>query len=205
MKIYQHFFKPLLDKLSAILGLIIISPIFILTTLLLAIANKGKPFFIQERGGKNKTIFKIIKFKTMNDKKDANGNLLPDKQRLTKIGNFVRNTSLDEIPQLINIIKGDMSLIGPRPMLAEYLSVYNDHQIKRLNVKPGITGWAQINGRNNLTFNKKFDLDIWYINNLSFKLDIKILFLTLVKIFSTLDVNQDGNLEVTAEKFNGKN
>jgi lipopolysaccharide/colanic/teichoic acid biosynthesis glycosyltransferase len=141
----------------------------------------------------------------MNDKKDANGNLLPDKQRLTKIGNFVRNTSLDEIPQLINIIKGDMSLIGPRPMLAEYLSVYNDHQIKRLNVKPGITGWAQINGRNNLTFNKKFDLDIWYINNLSFKLDIKILFLTLVKIFSTLDVNQDGNLEVTAEKFNGKN
>ncbi|RYH74857.1 sugar transferase [Flavobacteriaceae bacterium 144Ye] len=202
---YQHFFKPLLDKLSAILGLIIISPIFILTTLLLAIANKGKPFFIQERGGKNKTIFKIIKFKTMNDKKDANGNLLPDKQRLTKIGNFVRNTSLDEIPQLINIIKGDMSLIGPRPMLAEYLSVYNDHQIKRLNVKPGITGWAQINGRNNLTFNKKFDLDIWYINNLSFKLDIKILFLTLVKIFSTLDVNQDGNLEVTAEKFNGKN
>lgn len=205
MKIYQHFFKPLLDKLSAILGLIIISPIFILTTLLLAIANKGKPFFIQERGGKNKTIFKIIKFKTMNDKKDANGNLLPDKQRLTKIGNFVRNTSLDEIPQLINIIKGDMSLIGPRPMLAEYLSIYNDHQIKRLNVKPGITGWAQINGRNNLTFNKKFDLDIWYINNLSFKLDIKILFLTLVKIFSTLDVNQDGNLEVTAEKFNGKN
>lgn len=141
----------------------------------------------------------------MNDKKDANGNLLPDKQRLTKIGNFVRNTSLDEIPQLINIIKGDMSLIGPRPMLAEYLSIYNDHQIQRLNVKPGITGWAQINGRNNLTFNKKFDLDIWYINNLSFKLDIKILFLTLIKIFSTLDVNQDGNLEVTAEKFNGKN
>ncbi|TDY12395.1 lipopolysaccharide/colanic/teichoic acid biosynthesis glycosyltransferase [Meridianimaribacter flavus] len=205
MKIYQHFFKPLLDKLSAILGLIVIFPIFILTTLLLAIANKGKPFFIQERGGKNKTVFKIIKFKTMNDKKDANGNLLPDKQRLTKIGNFVRNTSLDEIPQLINIIKGDMSLIGPRPMLAEYLSIYNDHQIQRLNVKPGITGWAQINGRNNLTFNKKFDLDIWYINNLSFKLDIKILFLTLIKIFSTLDVNQDGNLEVTAEKFNGKN
>ncbi|WP_134199381.1 sugar transferase [Meridianimaribacter flavus] len=202
---YQHFFKPLLDKLSAILGLIVIFPIFILTTLLLAIANKGKPFFIQERGGKNKTVFKIIKFKTMNDKKDANGNLLPDKQRLTKIGNFVRNTSLDEIPQLINIIKGDMSLIGPRPMLAEYLSIYNDHQIQRLNVKPGITGWAQINGRNNLTFNKKFDLDIWYINNLSFKLDIKILFLTLIKIFSTLDVNQDGNLEVTAEKFNGKN
>lgn len=205
MKMYQHFFKPLFDKLSAILGLIVISPIFILTTLLLTIANKGKPFFIQKRGGKNKTVFKIIKFKTMNDKKDANGNLLPDKQRLTKIGNFVRNTSLDEIPQLINIIKGDMSLIGPRPMLAEYLSIYNDHQIQRLNVKPGITGWAQINGRNNLTFNKKFDLDIWYINNLSFKLDIKILFLTLIKIFSTLDVNQDGNLEVTAEKFNGKN
>jgi lipopolysaccharide/colanic/teichoic acid biosynthesis glycosyltransferase len=168
---------------------------------LLSIANKGKPFFFQPRPGKNSKIFKVIKFKTMTDQKDALGNLLPDEQRLTPIGNFVRKTSLDEIPQLINVIKGDMSLVGPRPLLVEYLPLYNQTQQRRHEVKPGITGWAQINGRNAIGWDKKFEYDIWYVDHLSFSLDVWILWLTIKKVFKREGISQDG--QATMEKFKG--
>jgi len=150
---------------------------------LLFFLNQGKPFFLQQRPGKNERIFNIIKFKTMNDKKDANGNLLPPLQRLTRTGEFMRKYSLDEIPQLLNVIKGDMSIIGPRPLLMDYLPLYNDYQKQRHNIKPGITGWAQVKGRNAITWEQKFEYDVWYVKNLSFLLDLKILFLTLYKVF----------------------
>jgi lipopolysaccharide/colanic/teichoic acid biosynthesis glycosyltransferase len=172
-----------------------------MVTIGLYIVNQGKPFFFQLRPGLNGAIFKIIKFKTMNDKKDVNGNLLSDAERLTKIGVFVRKTSLDELPQLLNVIKGNMSLIGPRPLLPEYLLLYNDFQIKRHNVKPGITGWAQVNGRNAISWEKKFEYDVWYVNNISFVLDVKIFFLTLKKVFVKEGINMDG--QVTTEVFKG--
>lgn len=186
---YKNYLKRPFDFLAALFGLIILSPIFILVTIALTIANQGKPFFFQERPGLNEKIFKIIKFKSMNDKKDADGNLLPDAERLTKVGSFVRKTSLDEIPQLINVLKGDMSLIGPRPLLVQYLELYDEFEKKRHDVRPGITGWAQVNGRNAIDWTTKFKLDIYYVENLSFTLDIKIIYLTIKNVLSSKDIN----------------
>ncbi|MFK7782902.1 sugar transferase [Psychroserpens sp.] len=180
---YKNFIKRLLDLVSSTIGFLLASPIFIIVWAILLIKNKGSAFFFQERPGKNERIFKIIKFKTMNDKKDANGELLPPAERLTKTGVFVRKYSLDEIPQLLNVIKGDMSLIGPRPLLVKYLPRYNDFQKQRHDIRPGITGWAQVNGRNAISWEQKFEYDVWYVNHLSFMLDIKILFLTVYKVF----------------------
>lgn len=198
---YNSFFKRIIDFSAALIGLLLLSPLFILVTVGLYVANQGKPFFFQTRPGLNERIFKIIKFKTMNDKKDAQGNLLPDADRLTKIGAFVRKTSLDEIPQLINVLKGDMSLIGPRPLLVHYLPLYNAEQKKRHDVRPGITGWAQVNGRNAISWQQKFEYDVWYVNHISLLLDIKILFLTVKKVFVREGISQDG--QATMEVFNG--
>ena len=177
------------------------SPIFLLATIGLFFANNGKPFFFQTRPGKNEKLFQIIKFKTMNDKKDAAGNLLSDAERLTPIGSFVRKTSLDEIPQLLNVLKGDMSLIGPRPLLIQYLPLYNSIQKKRHDIRPGITGWAQVNGRNAISWEQKFEYDVWYVENCTFLLDVKILLLTVKKVFKREGISQEG--EVTMEVFKG--
>lgn len=198
---YKLIIKPALDFSIAFFGFIILSPIFLIVIIGLFFANQGKPFFFQSRPGKNGKIFKIIKFKTMNDKKDIHGNLLSDAERLTQIGSFVRKTSLDEIPQLINVLKGDMSLVGPRPLLPEYLSLYNDFQKQRHNAKPGITGWAQVNGRNAISWNQKFEFDVWYVNNISFSLDFKILLKTVRKVVKSEGINA-ANV-ATTEKFNG--
>lgn len=180
---YKLIFKPVFDFLAALIGLLLLSPIFITVTLLLTIANKGKPFFFQKRPGKDEKIYSIIKFKSMNDKKDVNGNLLPDNERLTAVGKFVRKTSLDEIPQLLNVLKSDMSLVGPRPLLPEYLEVYDDIQKKRHLVKPGITGLAQVKGRNLMKFSERLNNDVYYVNNISFFKDFKILYLTVKSLF----------------------
>lgn len=198
---YQSFFKRIFDFSLALLGFIFLLPIFIIVYIRLYIANHGKPFFFQIRPGKNERLFKIIKFKTMNDKKDAQGNLLPDAERLTPVGQFVRKTSLDEIPQLINVIKGDMSLIGPRPLLPEYLPLYNEHQKKRHKVRPGITGWAQVNGRNAISWEQKFDYDVWYVENLNFILDLRIIYLTFLKVFKSEGISAKGQATIT--KFTG--
>lgn len=198
---YKSIFKRLLDFLAALTGFILLSPIFIVVTIGLFFANQGKPFFFQVRPGKNERLFKIIKFKTMNDKKGVDGQLLADSERLTKIGSFVRKTSLDEIPQLLNVIKGDMSLIGPRPLLPQYLPLYNKLQKRRHEIQPGITGWAQINGRNAISWNQKFEYDVWYVDNCNFILDIKILFLTIKKVFVSEGISQEGN--ATMEPFKG--
>lgn len=198
---YRRLLKRLLDFAVALTAFIIALPIFLLVTLGLLIANRGKPFFFQLRPGLHGRIFKIVKFKTMNDDKDARGSLLPDEKRLTAIGSFVRKTSLDEIPQLLNVIKGDMSLVGPRPLLVEYLPLYNAAQKRRHEVRPGITGWAQVNGRNALSWEDKFKLDVWYVDNLSFMLDLKIIFLTVVKVFKREGVSADG--QATMTKFTG--
>lgn len=198
---YKIFFKPLLDFVLSLLGIIVTSPIFLIVFIALLLANRGKVFFLQNRPGKNEEIFKIIKFRTMNDKRDAQGNLLPDEERLTSIGKLVRKTSLDEIPQLINVLLGNMSLIGPRPLLPEYLPLYNDLQKKRHLIKPGITGWAQINGRNGVEWEKKFQFDVWYVENLSFLLDLQIMFLTLKKVLKLEGVNREG--EATNIAFKG--
>ena len=200
---YKSFLKRTIDFIGACTGLLLLSPIFLIVTLGLLIANNGKPFFFQLRPGKNGKIFKIVKFKTMNDKKDLEGNLLPDAARLTKIGSFVRKTSLDELPQLLNVLKGDMSLIGPRPLRTFYLPLYNDYQKCRHNVCPGITGWAQVNGRNGISWTKKFEYDIWYVENISFLLDLKIVLLTIKKEFKREGISQEG--QVTMECFNGFN
>ena len=199
---YTNFIKIVFDFLVALIGFLLLSPIFIGITFLLSIANKGNPFFFQLRPGKNQKIFKIIKFKTMNDKKDANGTLFSDAERLTKIGNFVRKTSLDEIPQLINVIKGDMSLVGPRPLLTNYLHLYSDFQNRRHELKPGITGWVQVNGRNSVSWDKKFELDVWYVNNCSFWLDIKILFKTIEKVLKRDGITAENS--ATIEPFDGQ-
>lgn len=198
---YKSFFKRVFDFLAAFFGLLVLSPVFIVVLVGLFVANQGKPFFFQVRPGKGERIFKIIKFKTMNDKKDTNGNLLSDAERLTKIGSFVRKTSLDEIPQLINVFKGDMSLIGPRPLLVHYLPLYDEIQKRRHEVRPGITGWAQVNGRNAISWQQKFALDVWYVDHVSLRLDIKILFLTLKKVFVREGISQDG--QATMEPFKG--
>ena len=183
MKIYRQFIKPFFDILAASIGFILLFPVFAITWLLLMVKNNGKAFFYQERPGKDERIFKIIKFKTMTDKTDAHGELLPPSERLTKTGMFVRKYSLDEIPQLLNVIKGDMSIIGPRPLLIRYLSRYNDEQKQRHHIKPGITGWAQVNGRNAISWEQKFEYDVWYVKHMSLLLDIKILCLTVYKVF----------------------
>lgn len=198
---YNNFIKRLLDFTISFCGIIVLSPIFIVIIVLLFIANQGKPFFFQTRPGKNGRLFKIIKFKTMNDRKGVNGELLPDVERLTQVGVFVRKTSLDELPQLINVIKGDMSLIGPRPLLPEYLSLYSEEQFRRHEVRPGITGWAQINGRNAIGWQQKFKYDVWYVDNLNFWLDLRIIGLTIKKVIIKEGISSDTS--VTMEKFKG--
>ncbi|PTX60424.1 lipopolysaccharide/colanic/teichoic acid biosynthesis glycosyltransferase [Kordia periserrulae] len=198
---YRHFLKRVIDFILALIGFILLSPIFFIVLILLMINNQGKPFFFQKRPGKDEKIFQVIKFKTMNDKKGADGELLPDADRLTKVGVFVRKTSLDEIPQLLNVLKGDMSLIGPRPLLPEYLPLYNETQKKRHHVKPGITGWAQVNGRNAISWKKKFEYDVWYVENLSFLLDLKIIFKTIIKVVRSEDINTEN--QATTVKFTG--
>jgi undecaprenyl phosphate N,N'-diacetylbacillosamine 1-phosphate transferase len=198
---YKTYIKRILDFIIALIGLVLILPLFILVIVGLFFANHGKSFFFQLRPGKNEQLFKIIKFKTMNDKMDNEGNLLSDEYRLTKIGAFVRKTSLDEIPQLLNVLKGDMSLIGPRPLLPEYLPLYNKSQRRRHEVKPGITGWAQVNGRNAISWEQKFEYDVWYVDNMSFVLDCKILFLTIKKVFKREGITAENS--VSAEAFKG--
>lgn len=193
MKLYKNVLKRCLDLIAAGLGLLITLPFFIVVWSVLMIKNNGKAFFLQRRPGKNERLFNIIKFKTMNDKTDAQGNLLPANDRLTKTGIFVRKYSLDEIPQLINVLKGDMSLIGPRPLLPKYLPLYNDFQKQRHQIKPGITGWAQVNGRNAIGWEQKFELDVWYVKNLTLLLDIKIIFLTIQKVFQKSGINTVDN------------
>lgn len=186
---YIKIVKPLLDFIIAFLAFIMLFPIFLVVYILLLFSNGGKAFYYQKRPGKNEQIFEIIKFKSMNDKTDKNGNLLPAEERLTKTGIFIRKYSLDEIPQLLNVIKGDMSLIGPRPLLPQYLPRYNDFQKQRHNVKPGITGWAQVNGRNAISWDQKFAYDVWYVKNASLLLDIKIIFLTIGRVFNQSGIN----------------
>lgn len=198
---YRSLFKRLIDFLIALVGLLALSPIFIIVTIGLAFANAGKPFFFQSRPGRFGKVFKIVKFKTMNDRRDEHGKLLSDSERLTPIGAFVRKTSLDEIPQLINVLKGDMSLIGPRPLLVSYLPLYNSHQARRHEVRPGITGWAQVNGRNTISWQQKFDYDVWYVDNISLRLDLKIFFLTVKKVFIREGISADGH--VTIMPFTG--
>lgn len=198
---YKKIVKPILDFISALIGLIILSPVFVLVTIFLFIANQGKPFFFQLRPGKNCKVFKIIKFKTMNDKKDLDGKLLSDSKRLTKVGAFVRKTSLDEIPQLLNVLKGDMSLVGPRPLLTNYIHLYSSFQNRRHEVNPGITGWAQVNGRNAISWDKKFEYDVWYVDHISFIVDLKILFKTILKVIKSDGITASN--EATIEPFQG--
>ena len=189
---YNSFFKRIFDFFLALFGLVLLSPIFVIVTISLFIANNGNPFFVQRRPGKNGVIFSIVKFKTMNDRKDQNGNLLSDEKRLTKMGSFIRKTSLDEIPQLINVLKGDMSLIGPRPLLPSYLPLYNEFEKQRHDVKPGITGLTAVMGRNNIPWNDKMKYDVTYAKNISFFLDLKIFFMTIKKIITKDGVNKEG-------------
>lgn len=204
MNIYKDGVKRALDFCIVLSVLLIIWPILLLITIWLHFANKGAgAFFTQERPGKNGKIFKVIKFKTMTDERDANGNLLPDAERLTKVGRFVRSTSIDELPQLINVLKGDMALIGPRPLLPQYLLLYSKKQARRHEVRPGITGWAQVNGRNAISWTKKFELDVWYVDHCSFLLDMRIVFLTIKKVFIREGISQEG--QATMEFFNGNN
>ena len=201
MQLYRSFLKRVIDLIVSGIAFCLLLPLFIVITALLFIANQGSPFFVQARPGKNARIFRLVKFKTMNDKKDAAGNLLSDAERLTAVGRFIRKTSLDEIPQLINVIKGEMSLIGPRPLLIEYLPLYNNTQKRRHEVRPGITGWAQVNGRNAIGWKEKFELDVWYVNNMNFLLDCKIVIFTLMKVVKSEGVSQQGH--VTMTRFEG--
>ncbi|THU34095.1 sugar transferase [Niastella caeni] len=202
MQLYRNYLKRFFDFTVSLVAFCLLLPLFIVVTALLFFANQGSPFFVQPRPGKNGRIFRLVKFKTMNDKKDAAGKLLSDAERLTGIGKFIRKTSLDEIPQLINVIKGEMSLIGPRPLLEEYLPLYSARQKRRHEVRPGITGWAQINGRNAIGWKEKFELDVWYVDHLSFRLDCKIILFTILKVVKSEGVSQQGH--VTMTKFDGK-
>lgn len=201
---YKNYFKRVIDFVIVLTALLIIWPFLLIIYIWLTIANKGAgAFFFQERPGKDGKIFKVIKFKTMTDERDAEGNLLPDADRLTKVGKFVRSTSIDELPQLINVLKGDMALIGPRPLLVQYLPLYSKEQARRHEVRPGITGWAQCHGRNAISWTKKFELDVWYVENISFVTDIKIILFTIKKVIIREGISQDGN--ATMEAFNGNN
>lgn len=201
---YKNFFKRIIDFTIVFIALLIIWPILLIITIWLHFANKGAgAFFTQERPGKNGKIFKVIKYKTMTDERDESGNLLPDAQRLTKVGKFVRSTSIDELPQLINVLKGDMALIGPRPLLVKYLPLYSEEQARRHEVRPGITGWAQCNGRNAISWTKKFELDVWYVDHCTLCTDIKIIWITIMKVLKRADISQEG--QATMEAFNGNN
>ena len=201
---YKHFFKRLLDILISGMALLCIGWFLILVAIFLHFANKGAgAFFFQERPGKDEKIFKVIKFKTMTDERDAEGKLLPDAQRLTKVGRFVRSTSVDELPQLINVFKGDMSLIGPRPLLVQYLPLYNAEQHRRHEVRPGISGWAQCHGRNAISWKQKFELDVWYVDHCTFWTDIKVIFITIKNVLMRKDINS--GTAATCEAFNGNN
>ena len=203
---YKKIFKRVIDFILVFCVLAMIWPILLLITVWLHFANKGAgAFFLQERPGKNGKIFKVIKFKTMTDERDTDGNLLPDADRLTKVGKFVRSTSIDELPQLINVLKGDMALIGPRPLLVQYLPLYSKEQARRHEVRPGITGWAQINGRNNISWAKKFELDVWYVDHCSLSIDIMIVFKTIKKVLYREDINQVGGEWATMDPFTGNN
>lgn len=199
--IYKSVFKRAFDIVISLFSFILFLPVFFIITIILWFQNNGKPFYFQERPGKNASTFKVIKFKTMNDLKDHDGNLLPDDQRTTGVGKFLRQSSLDEIPQLINVLIGNMSLIGPRPLLMEYLSSYSTEQLRRHDVRPGITGLSQVNGRNLLEWKKRFELDVYYVDNLSFLLDLKIIFLTILKVFKREGASSAKS--VTVEKFKG--
>ena len=201
---YKFFFKRFLDFWISLIALICISPILIVITIWLHFANKGAgAFFFQERPGKDGKIFKVIKYKTMTDERDGKGYLLPDAQRLTKVGKFVRSTSIDELPQLINVLKGDMALIGPRPLLVQYLPLYSPEQARRHEVRPGISGWAQCHGRNAISWTEKFKLDVWYVDHVSFLTDIKVIWITIMKVLKRADINEAG--QATMEAFNGHN
>lgn len=201
--VYQKIVKRIFDLIVSLLLLVITSPITLIIALILFFSNRGKIIFVQPRPGRYEKIFFIFKFKTMNDKTDKAGCLLPDAERITPLGNFIRRNSLDELPQFINILKGDLSIVGPRPLIPEYISLYSKEQARRHNVKPGITGWAQVNGRNNISWRQKFELDVWYVDHISFKLDLKILFLTLLAVINRKGINKDGHATTTA--FNGDN
>lgn len=201
---YKHFFKRFFDFWISLIALIIFSPILLIVTIWLHIANKGAgAFFFQERPGKNAKIFKVIKYKTMTDERDADGNLLPDEKRLTKVGKFVRSTSIDELPQLINVLKGDMALIGPRPLLVQYLPLYSSEQARRHEVRPGISGWAQCHGRNAISWTEKFKLDVWYVDHCTLWTDIKVIFITIKNVLMRKDINSA--TAATMEYFNGNN
>lgn len=201
---YERYIKRCLDFVIVFGVLLVIWPFLLIVTIWLHFANKGAgAFFFQERPGKNGKIFKVIKFKTMTDEKDAEGNLLPDAQRLTKVGSFVRSTSIDELPQLINVLKGDMALIGPRPLLVQYLPLYSKEQMRRHDVRPGISGWAQCHGRNQISWTEKFKLDVWYVDHLSFVTDLKVIFITIKKVLFREDINSDN--DATMEDFDGTN
>ena len=201
---YKHFFKRVIDFTISLLALLVIWPALLVIYIWLTIANKGAgAFFFQERPGKDGKIFKVIKFKTMTDERDAEGNLLPDADRLTKVGKFVRSTSIDELPQLINVLKGDMALIGPRPLLVQYLPLYSKEQMRRHEARPGISGWAQCHGRNQISWTEKFKLDVWYVDHLSLKTDLKVIFITIKKVLCREDINSDN--DATMEDFDGTN
>ena len=201
---YKHFFKRLIGLFGAVLALLVVGWLILLVWLFLHFANKGAgAFFTQDRPGKDGKIYKVIKFKTMTDERDAEGKLLPDEQRLTKVGKIVRSLSIDELPQLINILKGDMAFIGPRPLLPRYLELYSPEQMRRHEVRPGISGWAQVNGRNTLTFTKQFEYDVYYVDHLTFWLDVKIFFMTIFKVFKREGISEEG--QATREAFNGSN
>lgn len=201
---YKHFFKRFFDFGIALVALICISPMLIIVTIWLHFANKGAgAFFFQERPGKDAKIFKVVKFKTMTDERDENGELLPDEDRLTKVGKFVRSISIDELPQLLNVLKGDMALIGPRPLLIQYLPLYSKEQARRHEVRPGISGWAQCHGRNNISWAKKFELDVWYVDHISLLTDLKVIWITVMKVMKRADISQEG--QATMEPFNGHN
>lgn len=202
---YKCFYKRFFDLIISLIAIICLSPLLIIITILLIVANKGAgAFFYQDRPGYKSKIFKIIKFKSMTDERDAEGNLLPNDQRITKVGAFVRKTSLDELPQLFNVLKGDMALIGPRPLMPRYLELYSKEQMRRHDVRPGITGWAQVNGRNNISWTKKFELDVWYVDHVSLWLDIKIIYMTVMKVLKRADIEYGGT-SVNSEGFNGHN
>ena len=205
-RIYISCVKRPIGFLGALIALLILSPIFVLTIIILLINNKNGwkgVFFVQERPGKDEKIFKALKFKTMADQYDEEGNLLPDSERLTRVGRLIRSTSIDELPQLFNVLKGDMALIGPRPLLVKYLPLYTPTQMRRHEVRPGITGWAQVNGRNTITHTKKFEYDVWYVDHLSFMLDLKIIFMTISNVLHRKDISSEG--QATAPTFDGTN
>lgn len=203
---YKHFFKRAIDLIVSGLALLLLSPFLIIVTVWLHFANKGAgAFFFQERPGKDAKIFKVVKFKSMTDERDAAGNLLPDAERLTKVGAFVRKTSIDELPQLWNVFKGDMSMVGPRPLRTFYLPLYSNEQARRHEVRPGITGWAQVNGRNSISWTERFKLDVWYVDNLSFLLDLRILFLTIKKVICRDGINNGSKDVATMYPFDGTN